>query len=230
MKLLLAMAFATVLSVTSARAQSLKPEAPAPIQPGVNKGTIDNFIGTHYWYFTGGPGQTRVHAQFKSGGLMGNPYKVDVTFSLFDEARSWRTNKVLSSEGKVVDYTFLGDLKKPTKVLVSVAPPSGGLVRMGGDYELEVSGAVAFGAPSTADPVVGTYKEMTGYTADLGDCKFSADGSIQSTNGASGNWKLFDQATHTYVINIDGQDRHSLQLVAGRGLLDGDSLVFQQLR
>jgi hypothetical protein len=230
MKLLLAMAFAMVLSVTSARAQSLKSEAPAPLQPGINKGTVDNFVGTHYWYFTGGPGQTRVHAQFKSGGLMGNAYKVDTTFSLYDQARTWRTNKVLSSEGKIVDYTFLGDLKKPTTVCVSVAPPAGGLVRMGGDYELEVSGAVAFGSASTADPIIGTYKEMTEYTADLGDCKFSADGSIQTTSGVSGNWKLFDPATHVYVINIDGQDRHSLQYVFGRGLLDGETIVFQQLR
>lgn len=167
MKLLLAMVFATVFAVPPVLAQSLKPEAPAPLQPGVNKSTVDNFVGPHYWYFTGGPGQTRVHAQFTSGGLMGNPYKVDMTFSLFDQGRTWRTNKVLTSEGKTVDYTFLGDLKKPTKVIVSVVPPSGGLVRAGGDYELEVSGAVAFGAQSTADPIVGVYKEMNGYSTDL---------------------------------------------------------------
>jgi hypothetical protein len=230
MKLLLASVLAMMLSTASARAQSLKPEAPAALQPGINKGVVDNFVGTHYWYFTGGPGETRVHAQFKSMGLLGNPYKADVTFALYDEAKTWRQPKVLSSDSKTVDYNFTGQLKKPTKIIVSVAPPAGGLVRMGGDYELEVTGAAAFGQQSSVDPIIGTYKEMAGYSTDLGDCTFLANGNIQTTSGATGDWKVFDKDTQTYVINIVGQDRHSLQLSTGRGLVDGQTLIFQQLR
>jgi hypothetical protein len=229
MRLLLVSAFAMIFSMTPVWAQSLKPEAPAPLQVGINKGIVDNFVGTHYWYFFGGPGETRVHAQFTPMGLMGNPYRSDITITLYDEARTWSTPKVLSSDSKPVDFTFTGQLKKPTKILVSVAPPNGGLVRMGGSYEIEVSGAVAFGQPSSGDPIVGMYKQMTGYTTLLGDCKFLADGSIQSTSGIGGNWKLFDKPSQTYIVNIDGQDRHSLQLMAGRGLVEGDSLVFQQM-
>ena len=59
-------------SAASAWAQSLKPQDPAPLQPGINQGTIDNFVGAHYWYFTGGPGHVHLHAQFKSMSVLGN--------------------------------------------------------------------------------------------------------------------------------------------------------------
>jgi hypothetical protein len=230
MRLLLVSAIAMILSTTGAWAQSLKPEAPAPLQPGINKSTVDNTVGPQYWYFTAGPGECRVHTTIKPMTLLGNPYRADITVSLYDPGKTWRTSKVLSSDSKPVDCTITGQLKKPTKVMVSVAPPSGGLVRVGGDYELEVTGAVAFAPPSSGDPIVGMYKHMNSYTKMLGDCKFLADGSIQTTSGASGDWTLFDKSSQTYVINIKGEERCSLQFMAGRGLLNGDSIVFQQLR
>lgn len=55
-------------------------------QPGINKGVVDNFVGTHYLYCTGGPGEIRVYAQFRVMGLMGNPYRSDITITLYDEA------------------------------------------------------------------------------------------------------------------------------------------------
>jgi hypothetical protein len=72
---------------------------------------------------------------------------------------------------------------------------------------------------------------MSGYTEILGDCKFSPDGSIQTTQGSNGNWKLFDRDSLTYVINIERQERQSLQYKAGRGLCDPQGgIVFQELR
>jgi hypothetical protein len=230
MKGLSILALTLFVSTTAAWAQSLKSEAPAPLQAGINKGTVDNMIGTHYWYLDGLPGHVHLHCQFKPMGLLGNAYKSTVTFTLYDAANTWRTPKILTSDSKVVDCTFDGDLKAPTKLIMSVAPPPDGLVRAGGDYEIEASGAVAFGKTSNEPPIVGMYKQMCGYTTVLGDCKFSADGGIQTTSGEGGNWKLFDKDSRTYVINIDGQDRHSLQLVPGRGLCDGDAVVFQQIR
>jgi len=230
MKFLLLCGFAMILSSTSAWAQSLKPEAPAPLQPGINKGTIDNMIGTHYWSFTGGPGKTRVHAKFKSMGLMGNPSRATITITLYDAANTWHTPKIMTSDTLEAECTFDGDLKSPTKLVLKVVPPPNGFVRMGGDYEIEATGAVSFGQKSNTDPVIGTYKQMSGYTALLGDCKFLPDGTVQTTSGANGSWKLFDESSHTYVINIDRQDTHNLQFVSGRGLCDGDSVVFQQLR
>jgi hypothetical protein len=230
MKLPVFLPLALTLSFTPVWAQSLKPEAPAPLQPGLNCGTVDNMVGTHYWYFTGGPGKTNVHAKFKAMGLLGNPYRSDITVTLSDAANTWHSSKVLSSESQPVEYTFNGDLKNPTKIIVTVAPPDNGLVRMGGDYQLDVTGAIAFGEKSNIDPVIGKYNQMCGYTATLGTCTFHPDGSIDSTSGINGHWQLFDPSTQTYVINIDGQDRHSLQFVPGRGLCDGDSILFQQLK
>jgi hypothetical protein len=230
MKLLLTSTISMVLLSSPALSQSLKPDSPAPLQPGINSATVDNFVGTHYWYLTGGPGKTHVHAQFKPMGLLGNNYRSQITVSLSDEKHTWSTPKVLSSDSKIVDCTFDGQLEKPTKIIITVAPPTGGLVRMGGDYQLEATGAVSFAEKSSADPVVGMYKEMAGYTSLLGDCKFSTDGTVVTTSGANGKWSLFDKNSQTYVIDIEGQERHSLQFRQGRGLCDGDTIVFQQLR
>jgi hypothetical protein len=230
MKLPLVCCFAMLLSTTSTFAQSLNPNNPAPLQPGINSSTADNTVGTQYWYFMGEPGQIHVHAQFKSMGILGNPSTSTLTVTLSDAANTWHTTKVLTSTSKATDGNFDGDLKKPTKVIVTVAPPVGGLLRMGGDYELQATGAVTFGQKSTADPIIGTYKQMNGYTKNLGACKFSADGTIQTATGPNGAWKLFDSATQTYVIDIDGESRVSLQLMPGRGLVDGSSIVFQSLQ
>jgi predicted helicase len=112
-----------------------------------------------------------------------------------------------------------------------VAPPSNSLLRVGGDYEIEATGPVSFGQKSTADPIIGTYKWMSGYSKDLGACKFTPDGKIITTSGANGDWKLFDEATSMYVLNIDGEARTSLKFVPGRGLVDAQGIpAFQLVR
>lgn len=230
MKLRLLCFAGLILSITAAFGQSLKPNDPAPLQPGVNEGTIDNFVGVHYWYFNGGPGHVHVHTQFKSMSVLGNTTQSSITVTLSDANHSWDTPKIISSNSKPADCNFDGDLKAPTKLLVRVDPPAGGLLRSGGDYQLEATGAVAFAPKSTADPIIGTYNQMSGYTALLGASKFLPDGSIETESGTKGNWRLFDKDSQTYVINIDGQDRQSLQFVAGRGLCAGDTIFFQQLK
>jgi hypothetical protein len=230
MKLLLVCSLAMAICATSAWAQSLKPEAPVPLQPGINQGTIDNFVGTHYWYFTGGPGHVHLHALFKSMSVLGNASRSQITVTLSDANHSWNTPKILSSDSKPVDCNFDGDLKTAAKLLVRVDPPAGGLLRSGGDYQLEATGAVAFAQKSTADPIIGTYNQMAGYTSLLGTSKFFPDGSIQTTSGTNGKWKLFDKDTNTYVVSIDGQTQMSLQYVPGRGLCDGETIIFQELK
>lgn len=230
-KLALWSALLVTATSSAALAQSLKPNSPAALQPGINKGTVDNFVGTHYWYFTGLPGETRVHLKFTAMGLLGNSYKSTITAVLSDAANTWHTPKSLVSEGKEAECDFTGKLTKPTKLILSIAPPANGLVRTGGDYQVEATGAVAFDKPSTVDPVIGVYKQMQGYTQDLGDCKFQSDGKVITTSGTNGTWTLFDKDSRTYVINIDGQNRQSLQLVPGRGLIDERGIpFFQQLK
>jgi hypothetical protein len=230
MRRFLPCAISFLLAAAPAMAQSLNPKTPAPLQPGINTSTVDNVVGTQYWYFDGLPGEIHVHCNFKPMSMLGANFQNSINISLSDAAGTWKTPKTLSSDSKITDCTFDGKLTKPTRVVVTVAPPSGGLVRMGGDYQITVTGAVAFGAPSSSDPVVGTYKEMSGYTKDLGDCKFNADGTVVTTSGESGKWKLFDKDSGTYVVDIAGQERATLQFKSGRGLCDGDSIVFQALR
>ena len=212
-------------------AQSLKPEAPAPLQAGINKGTVDSIIGSHYWSFSGGPGKTFVHVKFTSMGLLGNATRTTITAVLSDAANTWHTPKPVTSDGKEAEITFDGDLKKTTKLILKIAPPPNGLVRAGGDYQVEATGAVSFAAKSTADPIIGAYKQMGGYTKELGTCKFNADGTMVSTSGIGGKWSLFDAGSQTYVIDVQDQERQSLQLRPGRGLCDqSDFVLFQLLR
>jgi len=214
----------------SAGAQSLKPESPAPLQAGINKGTVDSLIGSHYWFFTGGPGASTVHVKFKAMGLLGAAYKSTITVTLSDQKNTWHTTKPLTSTSQADETSFAGNAKTPIKILVTVAPPLNNLVRSGGDYEITATGAVAFAPKSNADPVIGAYKQMSGYTSNLGICKFLPDGRIETTSGGTGTWKLFDQSSSSYVVNIDGQERKACQFRAGRGLCDGDAIVFQELR
>jgi hypothetical protein len=205
------------LSAAAASAQSLNINSPAPLKAGVNASNTDNFTGTHYWYFYANPGHVVVATTFKGGTVLGAPTNATLTFTLSDSAASWHITKVLT--GAAPNHSFDGSFKKRTKVIVTVAPISGGLVREGGDYTIAVSGAVAYGEEKSGDPIVGTYTQMAGMTSNYGACKFKADGTILASTGATGTWKLFDADSHTYVIVLDGQ-RLSLTLRPGRGLTD----------
>ncbi|HEY9685258.1 MAG TPA: hypothetical protein V6C86_27030 [Oculatellaceae cyanobacterium] len=63
-------------------------------------------------------------------------------------------------------------------------------VRQGGDYEIEATGAIAFGVKPSSVPIIGMYKPRNGFTQDLGQVRVNADGTIQTTNGPSGKWRL----------------------------------------
>jgi hypothetical protein len=210
-----------LLSVVPAYAQSLKPNAPAPLKAGINDSQTDNFTGTHYWYFYALPGRVTVHCQFAGGGLLGSSMNSSLTFTLSDVAQTWQQSKKLVS-GSTADAretTFVGNFKKRTEVIVAVVPVSGGLVRMGGEYQITVGGAVAFGQVKAGDPIVGTYMQMYGMTENIGLTKFKADGTIAAANGFTGTWKLFDADSHTYTIVINNEHL-SLIYRPGIGLVD----------
>jgi hypothetical protein len=217
------------LSAGAASAQSLNVNTPGPLKAGVNASNTDNFTGTHYWYFYANPGHVTIACTFKGGTVLGAQTNATLTFGLY-YGGAWHSSKVLT--GAAPTYSFETDFKKRTKVIVGVAPISGGLVRTGGDYTIAVSGAVAYGQDKAGDPIVGTYTQMGGMTSNYGACKFKADGTIIASTGATGTWKLFDADSHTYTIVLDGQ-RLSLTLRPGRGLSDPSDpsqIDFQALR
>ncbi len=234
MKHLIATLTFALLTVSAAAAQSLKPDSPAPLQAGINAGQTDNFTGAHYWYFFAGPGPVSVHCEFKGGGLLGASMRAPLTFSFTDAERTWTYSKPLvsSSTADLAETTFKGNFKTRTKVIVTVSPIANGLVRMGGEYQILVSGNVAFGQQPAGDPIVQTFMQWAGMTANYGATKFLANGTIVASTGATGTWTLFDAGSHMYNIVLDGQ-RLSLVYMPGRGLVSSDdptTVIFKALR
>lgn len=214
-------------SLPRLNAQSLDPNKPAPLQPGINKGTADNMVGPQYWLFTAGPGEVKVVARFKSMGLLGNATQATINVVLTDDKRTWKTAVPLSAAASFNEKVIPGKFDKKQKVILEIVPPPNGLVRSGGDYQLEATGAVEFSSPENTgvDPIVKTY------AGGRGLCKFLPDGRVIAADGTEGKWKLFDADTRVYSINYPGYSPESVKLVPGRGLVDasdGSTLVYTE--
>jgi hypothetical protein len=213
-------------------AQSLKPENPYPMSAGINKGTSDSLVGTQYWYFYAMPGSNRLTVRFTSPtALYGAQMNTVLTITLYDEKRSFKVTKTVTSNKTQREATFVADnVKSKMKIIVSVVPPNQNLVRMGGDYEIEANGSVLFAVTSTnADPIVRTYDSKVN---SYGATKFLPDGSIATTDGSRGLWKVFDAENRIYSVAIDGF-KFSLQYLPGYGLVktsDPSAIVFQEMR
>jgi hypothetical protein len=201
-----------IAASTPAFAQSLNIKSPAPLQSGINVGTCDSFVGPHFWYFYAEPGSfsgvvTRRNSpgdtpRAKLGA--GIAFAPKLQFS------------VVTAVDKGDLTNFSGSVKSKDKVVVMIDPGRAGLVRSACNYEIQVSGAVSFGAVSTAPPISGTYTSMIN---DYGLTKFKDDGSVVCASGVTGRWTLFDKDTATYVVDLAGAHM-SLKLVPGRGLVD----------
>jgi hypothetical protein len=216
-----------------AGAQSLDINRPAPLRPGVNDMQIDNQTGTQYWYFIAGPGTVEIHAEVMGTASMAAGNNAPLTFTVSDFAETWHTSKTLIATGTDKDRrtVFTANLKKPIKVVIGISAPTGGLIRLGDEYHVSVTGAVAYGQPM-GDPIVGTFSYNSGLSQFYGLTKFKADGSIITANGTTGTWKLFDGPTHAYTVTI-GNDHISVVLQPARGLVDSndpDSIVFKAMK
>ena len=226
---LVAVVLSTFLT-SLATAQSLDPDKPYPLKAGANRGTVDNTVGPNYFYFWAGAGQNTVHVTYNSMTFLGAGMQSSLTVQLSDEKKSWKVRKVVTSLNKPGEATFPGDLKERTKIIVSLFPPSGGLIRTGGDYEVEVTGAAQFDPePAAVDLLVGMYTPKTIYENENTAVKFSADGTLEFASGTQGRWKLFDVKGRIFTVSF-GTTRLSLKLLPGRGLVQPNdaSIVFQQ--
>ena len=153
------------LAVGCASAQSLKPQSPYPLKAGINQGTSDSLVGTHYWYFFVTPGNNRLTVRFKNPTtLYGTELNNNVlTITVSDEKKNWKVVKTVSSNKNTSEATFVSNkVDKKIKIIVSVAPPNQNLIRMGGDYEIEATGDVQFDeVKSAVDPIIRTYDPKT---------------------------------------------------------------------
>jgi hypothetical protein len=223
---------AFLLMVGFAPAQSLKPETPYPLQAGINKGISDSLVGTHYWYFYAAPGNSRVAVRFKQPTtLYGAQPNTVLTITLTDEKKTWRNTKTVTSNKNTSEATFNAEkVSAKQKIIISVAPPNQNLIRMGGDYEIEVTGDVEFDPIKNAgDPIVRTYESKVN---SYGAIKFLADGKIEAADGSTGTWKAFDPENRIYTVIIDAY-RVSVQYLPGYGLVkpgEPNMIVFQELR
>jgi outer membrane protein OmpA-like peptidoglycan-associated protein len=125
-------------------AQSHDPKSPTPLEPGVNKGNVDNVTGSVYYSFHGGPGHVTMRFAFKSLGVFGNPLKQGLSFDLYENGK-FLSHSIVVSTDKLEQAVPAGDLDSPRAFTVYVIPQQGP-IRLGGYYEIEITGAVNFGA------------------------------------------------------------------------------------
>jgi hypothetical protein len=227
----LALAALCILPNSGVHAQSLDSHHPAPLQPGDNNGTVDNFVGANYFYLIGGPGAVNIVVGYKSMGLLGNAQRSSLNVELTDDKHSWVEKRTISSLQQSSSTKMVGNLKVPTRLILSVIPPSGGLVRSGGDYVVSASGAVKFDPPlNPTELIVGTYTPMSIHDNEDTAAKFEPNGTLEFASGTTGRWKLFDAASRMYTVTY-ASTRLSLKLVPGRGLVDAHDptiIVFQR--
>lgn len=225
--------FAAVLILSASfSAQSLKSDDPYPLKDGINRGTSDSLVGTQYWYFYATPGSNKVTVRLKQATtLYGAQMKTTLAVTLTDAKRTWKATKMLTATPNGGEVSFAADkITKQQTIIVSVAPPNQNLVRMGGDYEIEVTGNVMFnGENARVEPIVRTYdSKMNSY----GATRFLADGSIVAADGTRGRWKIFDADNGLYTVTI-GEFNFSVEYRAGYGLVrpsDRNLIVFQELK
>lgn len=228
----LGLLIAFFIAVGCASAQSLKSEDPYPLKAGINKGISDSLVGTHYWYFYATPGKNQLVVRLtKPMAIYGAPQNTVLTVTLYDEKRTWKITRVATSNKNTSEATFIADkVDKKMKILVSIAPPNQNLIRLGGDYEIEATGDVQFDeVKSTADPIIRTYESKVNFH---GTIKFLADGTVESADGSSGTWKVFDSESRIYTVVIEGQ-RFSVQYFPGYGLAKPGEpyiIMFKELR
>jgi outer membrane protein OmpA-like peptidoglycan-associated protein len=129
--------------------QSHDPKNPTPLGPGINKGNVDNVQnGPNYYYFYAGPGAVNLNYAFKEMGVFGNPLKQALSFDLFDENNKLLKHDAIVSVEKMEKLSQPGTLDKRSKLLLRVISPDAA-IRLGGYYEIEATGAVAFGGQAT---------------------------------------------------------------------------------
>lgn len=222
-----------------AAAQSLNASAPTPLAPGLNQGTIDNMVGPQYWSFRYHKGTANLHVGFTSMGLFGNPQTTTIRFLLITPDGKTVYQQPLTSSGQEAHLDVPGNFPGSGSYIIEMAPTGMALVRGGGDYTISLTGPAidyAGAAPAGPERIVGTYAVMV-CPPDF-DCQaslsihFAPDGTVQTTDGHSGNWRIFDPASMIYTVVI-GPDRWTLKLVPGRGLFGTNDLsvpIFQAVR
>jgi membrane-associated protease RseP (regulator of RpoE activity) len=123
--------------------QSLDPQKPSPLSAGTNKGNIDNFSGGHYYYFWAERGHIDIRMAFKEMGIFGAPLRQALSFDFFDESGNLLSHNAVVSSANLEQITTNGNFDSRRKLVLAITARKG-LVRLGGYYEVEITGAADF--------------------------------------------------------------------------------------
>lgn len=211
--------WAGVVCVSTVQAQSLKLDAPAPLHAGSNEGLVDSFVGDHYYYFFAEPGKFSI--TFTSGNAA-EGFNVGGGPSFGAAFNPKTTGAVMTHRDAPGHAVWEGSVTQRTRVMVGVSPVNSKLVRQTSPYRIVLSGNVAYGdAAAAPDPIVGMYAQKLLFQGEpeLGAVKFLANGTVVSSNGGTGTWRLFDAESGIYSVVIGGH-RMTLTLQHGRALVE----------
>ena len=216
-------------------AQSLDSRHPAVLLAGENTGTVDSMVGPQFWSFRTRTGSASIVVRFASMGLFGNASASTIQVVLHDSTGKQFAAESVTSTGKPVEVSWPGKFSKPITVILEIRPAGSSLVRTGGDYTVQVNGAVDFANAKAPGPerIAGTYSLMVcPPTLDCQATRFFPDGSVKTADGTTGTWSSFDPQALIYTVKI-GSNQWSLKLVPGRGLVDvanTSGIIFQAVR
>jgi hypothetical protein len=227
---------AVLLSLPSgAVAQSLDSKHPTPLVAGENTGTVDSMVGPQFWSFQTRTGSASIVVRFAAMGLFGNASASTIQVVLHDSTGKQFAAESVTSTGKPVEVAWPGTFPKPATVILEIRPAMSSLIRTGGDYSVQVTGAVAFSnaKPPGPERIAGTYSLMVcPPTLDCQAVRFFPNGTVKTADGTTGTWTSFDPQALIYTVKI-GSNQWSLKLVPGRGLVDAantSGIIFQAVR
>jgi len=227
---------AVLLTLPSAAgAQSLDSKHPTALLAGENTGTVDSMVGPQFWSFQSQKGRAVIIVRFGSMGLFGNASAATIQVVMHDTAGKTFGSESITSTGKPVEVKWPGTFGKPGTVVLEIRPAGSSLVRTGGDYSLQVTGAVSFANVKAPGPerIAGTYNLMVcPPTLDCQAVRFFPNGAVKAADGTTGTWSSFDPQALVYSVKI-GSNQWSLKLVPGRGLVDTantSGIIFQAVR
>ncbi|WP_260734751.1 hypothetical protein [Tunturiibacter lichenicola] len=224
----LVVALCAGVDAAPAACQSLNLNTPAAVHEGNNQALIDSFVGDHYYFFYAEPG--RFHIAWTWGNAS-EGFNVGGKPSFAAAFNPKTQGSVMTFKEGPNGTTYDGTVTQRTRVLIGVSPVNSKLVRQTTPYNLVVTGNVSFAnAAGGPDPIVGLYAQKLLFQGEpeLGAVKFLTNGTIVTSNGGEGNWKLFDADSGVYSVTIGGR-RMTLTLQRGRALVDtaSKSTVFE---
>jgi hypothetical protein len=136
-----------------AQATDTSKPVPVPLAPGINKGNVDNISGPRYFWFWAGPGLVTVNMAFKDFGVFGNPLRQVMHFNIYSVDGKLLSPYTVESIDKLEHLSVPGKIPVRTQYVVEVKAQDA-TIRMGGYYELSVTGAVDFGDAKNASQKV----------------------------------------------------------------------------